>query len=66
MYLTFIQEMSDICKSDPMPITELFDNIAKGKDFFTTQDLFSFILSLPVIFTIEDTEVICRGLKLDK
>lgn len=66
MYLKFIEEMSDMCKSANIPITELFDQIARDKDAFTSSDLFSFMLNLPVIFSTEDTDVICQGLKLDK
>lgn len=66
MYLKFIEEMSDICRSANIPISDLFDKIARGRATFTSSDLFSFLLTLPVIFSTEDTDVICQGLQLDK
>jgi hypothetical protein len=48
-----------------MPL-ELFNQIARGKAFFTADDLFSFLLNLPVIFSTYDAEVICCSFQLTK
>jgi hypothetical protein len=48
-----------------MPL-ELFNQIAKGKAYFNGDDLFSFLLNLPVIFSTYDAEVICNGFQLTR
>ena len=57
LHLSFIDDMS-ILTQNIMPL-ELFNQIARGKAFFTADDLFSFLLNLPVIFSTYDAEVIC-------
>ena len=59
MYVEFIQEMTQLCHN-VLPM-ELFNQIARGKTSFGPDELFSFLLNLPVIFSTYDTEVICNG-----
>jgi len=62
--LGFIEEMA-VLSTNIMPL-ELFNQISKGKSYFNSEDLFSFLLNLPVIFSTYDAEVICSGFQLSK
>ena len=64
LHLSFIENMT-VLTQNIMPL-ELFNQIAKGKAFFTADDLFSFLLNLPVIFSTYDAEIICSCFQLTK
>lgn len=56
--------MSILCV-DVIP-KEFFNQISKGKKSFSSEDLFSFMLKLPVIFSTNDTQTIVSGFQLAK
>ncbi len=56
--------MTDMCKN-VIP-QEFYQQISKNTESFTVDELFSFILKLPVVYSTNDTKIICSGLQLDK
>ena len=65
-YLTLAERMNDVCSRLLIPGEDLFGRIARGKAHFTSSDLFSYLLTLPVMFTCQDSENIFTALLLDK